>query len=135
MRATSPISAAPSDPYVRRVAAVCDMHQVAVGSPAELAGFLAALDEDKHLAMDFWAVMGKMSEEGSAYLAGSTLNERMLEVVVEAVTGLNVAEVITSSEESLGIVERLSRLLGGEDLNSPVVVDDAPEIERSRCRG
>ncbi len=105
------------------------MHQVAVGSPAELAGFLVALDEDKHLAMDFWAVMGKMSEEGSAYLAGSPLHERMLEVVVEAVTGLNVAEVITSSEESLGTVERLSRLLGGEDLNSPVVIDDAPAIE------
>ena len=95
------------------------MHRVPVGSPAELAGFLTALDEDKHLAMDFWAVMGKMSEEGPAYLAGQPLNERMLEVVVEAVTGLSVAEVITSSEESLGVVERLSRLLGGEDLNQP----------------
>ena len=32
-----------------------------VGSVAEpVAGFLVALDEDKHLAMDFWAVMGKM---------------------------------------------------------------------------
>jgi TonB family protein len=129
MRATSPISAAPADPYVRRLAVVCDMHQVAVGSPAELAKFLVALDEDKHLAMDFWAVMRKMSEEGSAYLAGQPLNERMLEVVVEAVTGQSLAEVITSSEESLEVVERLSRLLGGEDLSSPVVVDIPPKIE------
>lgn len=129
MRATSPISAAPSDPYVRRVAVVCDMHGVAMGSPAELAGFLVALDEDKHLAMDFWAVMGKMSQEGSAYLAGHPLNERMLEVVVEAVTGQSLAEVITSSEESLEVVERLSKLLGGEDQSSPVVVDDSPKIE------
>jgi TonB family protein len=130
MRATSPISAAPADPYVRKVAGVCDMHRVPVGSVAELAGFLAALDEDKHLAMDFWAVMGKMSDEGSAYLAGQPLNERMLEVVVEAVTGLSLAEVITSSEEMLGVVERLSRLLAGEDMNSPaVVVDDAPEVQ------
>ena len=129
MRATSPISAAPADPYVRRVAAVCDMHGVPVGSVAELAGFLVALDEDKHLAMDFWAVMGKMGEEGPAYLAGQPLNERMLEVVVEAVTGQSLAEVITSSEESMGVVERLSRLLGGEDLSSPVLVDDPPKIE------
>ena len=105
------------------------MHGVACGSVAELDGFLTALDEDKHLAMDFWAVMGKMSEEGSAYLAGQPLHERMLEVVVEAVTGQGVAEVITSSEESLGVVERLSRLLGGEDISSPVVVDDAPAVE------
>jgi TonB family protein len=105
------------------------MHGVAVGSVAELAGFLTALDADKHLAMDFWAVMGKMSNESSAYLAGSTLNERMLEVVVEAVTGSSLAEVITSSEESLGVVERLSRLLSGEDINSPVVVDHAPGAE------
>lgn len=128
MRATSPISAAPSDPYVRKVAAVCDMHGVACGSVTELAGFLTALDEDKHLAMDFWAVMGKMSDEGSAYLAGQPLHERMLEVVVEAVTGLSLAEVITSSEEMLGVVERLSRLLAGEDINSPVVVADEPPV-------
>ena len=105
------------------------MHGVAMGSPAELAGFLVALDEDKHLAMDFWAVMRKMSEEGSAYLAGQPLNERMLEVVVEAVTGQSLAEVITSSEESLELVERLSRLLDGEDQSSPVVVDNPPKIE------
>jgi TonB family protein len=135
MRATSPISASPpADPYVRRIAALCDMHRVPVGSPAELAGFLVALDEDKHLAMDFWAVIGKMSDEGSAYFAGTPLHERMLEVVVEAVTGLNVAEVITSSEESLETVERLSRLLGGEDLNSPVV-EDTPAIESPDVEG
>jgi TonB family protein len=135
MRATSPISASsPADPYVRRIAAVCDMHRVPVGSPAELAGFLVALDEDKHLAMDFWAVIGKMNDEGSAYLAGTPLHERMLEVVVEAVTGLNVAEVITSSEESLETVERLSRLLGGEDLNGSIVAD-APAIETADVEG
>ena len=85
--------------------------------------------------MDFWAVIGKMNDEGSAYLAGTPLHERMLEVVVEAVTGLNVAEVITSSEESLETVERLSRLLGGEDLNGPVVVDEAPAIESPEVEG
>ena len=119
MRAASPISVAQTDPYVRRIAAVCDMHRVPVGSPAELGGFLKALDEDKHLAMDFWAVMGKMGEEGSAYLAGLTLNGRMLEVVSEAVTGLRVAELMASGEEARQVVSQVVRLLAGEDLHSP----------------
>ena len=112
---------------MRKIAGVCDMHRVPFGSPEALPGFLSALDEDKHLAMDFWAVMGKMGDESSAYLAGRTLNARMLEVVVEAVTGCGVAEIVASGEESRRVVEQLVRLLAGEDLNSPVVVDDLPE--------
>ena len=102
------------------------MHRVPVGSPAELQGFLTALDQDKHLAMDFWAVMGKMSDEGPAYLAGRTLNARMLEVVVEAVTGLSVADILASGEKPRHVMAQLVRLLAGEDLNSPEVVDDLP---------
>jgi TonB family protein len=105
------------------------MHRVPVGSAAELQGFLTALDEDKHLAMDFWGVMGKMSEEGPAYLAGRTLNARMLEVVVEVVTGSTVAEILASGERPRQVVAQLVRLLAGEDIHSPVVVDGAPEVE------
>jgi outer membrane biosynthesis protein TonB len=129
MRAASPISVAQTDPYVRRIAGVCDMHRVAVGSLAELEGFLKALDEDKHLAMDFWAVMGKMSDEGSAYLAGRTLNAKMLEVVVEAVTGVSVADILAAGEHPRHVVAQLVRLLAGEDIHSPVVVDDGPDVE------
>jgi TonB family protein len=111
------------DPYVRKIASVCDMHGVTVGCPANLAGFMGALDENKHLAMDFWAILARMSDERSGQSAGPSSgasNGRMLAAIVEGVTGRSVAEVAAGGSEQGQLVGRLVSMLAGEDVGSPV---------------
>jgi TonB family protein len=125
------------DPDVRKIASVCDMHGVTFGSPADLAGFMGALDENKHLAMDFWAIVARMSDEQSAQSSrpsresGETLNGRMLEVIVEGVTGRCVAEVTAGDSEQEQLVGRLASLLAGQD----VPAAEAENVESVDARG
>jgi TonB family protein len=128
-----------TDPYVRKIASVCDMHRVPFGSPADLAGFMGALDENHHLAMDFWAIVARMSDEESSPSSrrsgepGETSNRRMLEAIVEGVTGRSVAEVAAGRSEDKQLVRRLASMLAGEDVHRPAA--EAEKVKSVEAQG
>jgi TonB family protein len=143
--------------FVRKIEMVCDMHGVTFGSPANLAGFVQALDGNKHLAMDFWSLVGRMSETAGPSPTGAaasgpaapeqaevtrasaavedvsdgrTANGRMLETIVEGVTGQSVADVIAAGGAARRSVGDLASLLAGEDIYAPEVTPSgAPPAE------
>ena len=78
---------------------------------------MAALETDKHLAMDFWAVVARMTDEESGKSSGPALNGRILEVIVTAVTGQSVSEMIAAGGEKKRYVGDLASMLAGEDIH------------------
>ena len=100
---------------------MCDEHNVKWGTPQKLAGFIGELQSNKHLAMDFWSIVARMSEE-----ATDVGPNRVLEVIVEGVTGRSVAEMMVAGRVERGAVSDLTRLLAGEDVWSPVTA--SPKI-------
>jgi hypothetical protein len=97
------------DAYVRRFRAICAMHGIQVGSRGDLCGFMQKLMEDRHLSMDFWSFVGKLSgREG-----GELSDDQMLAVIVEGVTGGE------SSEEDGRVVDDLRAMLAGVDIQGP----------------
>jgi len=97
------------DAYVRRFHAICAMHGIQVGSRGDLCGFMQRLMEDRHLSMDFWSFVGKLSgREG-----GELSDDQMLAVIVEGVTGGQ------SSEEDVRVVGDLRAMLAGVDIQGP----------------
>ena len=69
--------------YSRKFEAICEMHGIKTGSGEDLEGFLEKLESDRHFAMDFWGLAGKLS----AREGGELSDEQMLALVVEGVTG------------------------------------------------
>ena len=118
---------ASADQFIRKIVVMCDEHAVAWGTPQKLAGFIEALQTNKHMAMDFWSTVARMSDQGS----GVGPN-RVLEVIVEGVTGRSIAEVMVTGRAERGAVGDLTRLLAGEDVWSPVT--ESPVIESSGNR-
>jgi TonB family protein len=107
---------------IRKIVVMCDEHGIAWGTPQRLAGFVRALDGNKHLAMEFWSIVARMNDEDS----GARLEpNQVLEVIVEGVTGRSLAEVIVSGGVERRAVSDLTRLLAGEDVWSPVT--ESPE--------
>lgn len=97
--------------FVGKLRSVCDMHGIATGSLDHLPAFLQKLDEDRRLSMDFWGLVGKLSNRGGGELS----DEQMLTVIVAGVTGdesLDVAD--TRLRHS---VDQLRALLSGVDLH------------------
>jgi TonB family protein len=97
--------------YVEKLRSICDMHGMATGSPDHLPILLQKLKEDRRFSMDFWGLVGKLSNHGGGELS----DEQMLTVVVAAVTGdesLDVAD--TRLRHSL---DELRALLSGVDLH------------------
>jgi TonB family protein len=147
-RSNTNLNSLPGNLYVRKFEMVCDMHGLPFGSPANLTGFVQALDTNKHLAMDFWSLVARMSdadgpatpkpgtdaETGAAaerVSDGRTLNGRLLETIVEGVTGQSVADVISAGGDARRSVGDLASLLAGEDIYAPaglpsVVLPDPP---------
>jgi TonB family protein len=124
VRENSPISSVSVNPYVKKIESVCDMHRVPFGSAEDFAGFMGALHENKHLAMDFWALVARMSEEESGPFSSQSCEpaaDQMLEVIVVGVTGRNVAEIAAGGSEQKQLVGKLASMLAGEDVQSPVV--------------
>jgi Gram-negative bacterial TonB protein C-terminal len=127
MATQSSFSVATIDLLMQRIALVCDKHRVTLGSPAELAGFLTALEHDKLLAMDFWAVIGGMSVEPSrasddlsilsksANAQSEETQEQILEAIVRVITGVSVSEMICAGGQSRQAMEDLKHLMDGRD--------------------
>jgi TonB family protein len=105
------------DHFIRKIVLLCDRHDVAWGTPEKLAEFIRALKDNKHLAMDFWSVVAQMSAETSVV---GPEPHRLLEVIVEGVTGRTVAEVIGVGSAQRQAINDLASLLAGEDIWNPV---------------
>lgn len=100
------------DLYVRKFRAICVMHGVQVGSSGDLCGFMEKLTADRHLAMDFWAFVGKLSSREG----GELPDDQMLAVIVGGITGGD------SSPEDDGLkraVDDLRAMLAGVDIHGP----------------
>ncbi len=100
------------DMYVRKFRSICMMHGVPVGSRKELPAFLRKLIEDRHLAMDFWAFVGKLSDREGGELS----DNQMLGVIVEGITDCDISEQDGGVRR---IVDDLRAMLAGVDIQGP----------------
>jgi periplasmic protein TonB len=103
---------------VNSIASLCATHRIPRGNPLDLGAFLRALRENRHLAMEFWKAVARVSDE-SAGLALVAINGVVLEAVIGAVTGCSVAEMIAAGSEQRRLVGELGSLLAGEDADGP----------------
>jgi TonB family protein len=98
--------------YIKKFRSVFDMHGVHFGSPGNLPDFMQKLAEDRHFAMDFWALTGTLgSKEG-----GQISDEQMLMIIVQGVAG---REIRDSDGDLKEVVKDLTSLLAGVDIHSP----------------
>jgi TonB family protein len=97
------------DLYVRKFRAMCAMHGIQVGSHTDLPGFMQKLVEDRFFGMDFWKLVGKLSDREGGELS----DDQMLAVVVEGVTGGDLTE---DDGEAKRVVDNLRAMLAGVDV-------------------
>jgi TonB family protein len=100
------------DLYVRKFRSICMMHGIQVGSRKELPDFLRKLVDDRHLAMDFWAFVSKLSDREGGELS----DDQVLGVVVEGLTDAEISEVDGGAKRT---VEGLRAMLAGVDIQNP----------------
>ena len=105
---------------VKRFRSLCDMHRIPFGEQTNLSDLVNSLKEDRHFAMDFWAMVGDLS----ARERGSLSDEEMLEVIVE---GSSSAAVATLPKSEKTAVDNLKNLLAGVDVGAPVLPDPIAE--------
>ena len=82
---------------IKKFKTICVMHGVAIGSRADLPGFMQKLVEDRHLAMDFWAFVGKMSSREG----GEFSDDQLLAIVTEGVVGSELSEEDSEAKQAL----------------------------------
>lgn len=87
------------------------MHRVPFGEAGNLRGFVTALKQDRHFAMDFWAMVGDLS----ARERGTLNDDEMLDVLVEGSSGLKISELPLA--QKLAAAE-LKNMLAGIDVGS-----------------
>jgi TonB family protein len=100
------------DKYVRKFRSICTMHGVQIGSRTKLPDFMRKLGDDRHLAMDFWAFIGKLSDREGGELS----DDQMLGVVVE---GITEGEISEEDGGQMRTVDDLRAMLAGVDIKSP----------------
>jgi TonB family protein len=100
------------DLYVRKFRSICMMHGVPMGSLKELPVFLRKLIDDRHLAMDFWGFIGKLSDREGGVLS----DDQILGVIVEGITDCDIAEQDGGAQRTVG---DLRAMLAGVDIQGP----------------
>jgi TonB family protein len=99
------------DLYVEKLRSICDMHGIGTGSRDNLYGFLQRLEEDRRFSMDFWGLVGKLSDREGGELS----DEQMIVVVVAGVTG---DETLDKNDTRFkDAMHELRALLSGVDLH------------------
>jgi protein TonB len=106
----NPLEAAPASRSVREFIAVCARHNIPYGDLNCLPALLRELNVNKHFAMHFWSVVTGMVDKQSAE------PEAVLTAIVQAVTGRTPAEVREAGPAHRILVERLERMLAGQDV-------------------
>jgi TonB family protein len=112
------LSTAPANRNVREFLAICARHNVPYGDLSCLPVLLRELNANKHFAMHFWSAVAGMTEK---HAAGT---DAALAAIVEAVTGRTVGEAREAGPAHRILVERLGRMLNGQDLPA----DDLKEV-------
>src|SRR5258708_683507 len=102
------------DLSVRKFRSICAMHDVQVGSRADLPGFMQKLMDDRHLAMDFWAFVSKLSSREG----GEFSDDQVLALVTEGVAG----ELSEEDDDSKRVLDHLRAMLAGVDVQSPAQI-------------
>jgi hypothetical protein len=97
---------------VKRFQSLCDMHRVPFGDPGNLNDLITNLQQNRHFAMDFWAMVGDFS----ARERGTLSDEEMLEAVVEGSCGMSLAVAEKDYEKPL---HELRQMLAGVDVAAP----------------
>ena len=111
--APSSTDAVDSGRPVREFEAICAKHNLACGAPENLTAFLAALMDNKLLAMNFWSVVARLSDGRH----GPALSqEQILAAIVQAVTGQSKDNTGSAQQ---GQIDQLGRMLAGEDVATP----------------
>lgn len=82
---------------VKKFRTICVMHNVQIGSASDLPGFMQKLTEDRHLAMDFWAFVSKMSSREG----GEFSDDQLLAIVTEGVVGGELSEQDSEAQRAL----------------------------------
>jgi TonB family protein len=100
------------DMYVRKLQSICVMHGVQIGSRTDLPAFMQKLVEDRHLAMDFWAFIGKLSNREGGELS----DDQMLSVVIESIADGAIRQDDVGLKRS---VDDLRAMLAGVDIQGP----------------
>lgn len=107
------------DSHVRKFRVICVTHEIETGSRADIAFFLKKLGADRHLAMDFWSFVGKLSDR-----EGGELNDdQILAVILE---GITQGEISPDDEDLKRAVEDLRAMLAGVDVHGPVQIEPEP---------
>ena len=113
----------PEDRLVRQVVAICAKHGVAYGSPEDLPGFVHALSENKHLAMDFWSMVARIPDSGSPAVTNA---DWQLRIIAEGVTGRTLADLNAMGSAQQASLRQLASLLAGEDVQVTAPPDRKP---------
>jgi hypothetical protein len=106
-----------ANPYAKKIATICMMHGIPSGAGGNLGTFMRALDVDKLLAMNFWSLVVKITDQISTQENGS--NQALLEAISEGVTGLSVAELEAGGGEPKWLIQQMAAMLAGEDIQIP----------------
>jgi TonB family protein len=115
------------DTCVRKLQSICAMHGVPVGSRVDLPGFMKKLVEDRHLAMDFWAFVGKLSNREG----GDLSDDLLVGLIVEAITNDEVWHEDGGLKKN---VDDLRAMLAGVDTQAPVEIAPFPRSDRNSHR-
>jgi TonB family protein len=100
---------------VGQIEAVCFKHSIPCGDPDSLERFVRALHDDKYLAMDFWSLVARLTDQHQ-----SAEPNYLLIAIVEGVTGHGLDDVNASSTTQRLLVRQIAGLLAGEDVQTPL---------------
>jgi TonB family protein len=107
------------DSHVRKFRVICVTHEIQTGPRADVALFLQKLAADRHLAMDFWAFVGKLSDR-----EGGELNDdQILAVILE---GITQGEISPEDADLKQAIEDLRAMLAGVDVHGYVQIEPEP---------
>jgi TonB family protein len=104
------VATAPASRSVREFVAVFARHNVPYGELDCLPTLLRELHLNKHLAMHFWAAVASLTDKQAAN------PQSVAASIVEASTGRTPSEVRDSGPGYAALLDRLERLLAGQDI-------------------
>jgi TonB family protein len=105
------------DLYVKKFRSLFTMHNVGFGSPEDFPHFMVKLAQDRHFAMDFWALTGTLSKREGGELGV----DETLAVIADAVIG---GPIPAGDDGVRVLIDELAALLAGVDLYSPSRLND-----------
>ena len=110
------IEAIPVDRPSREIAAICAKHGIECGSSDSLWDLMQGLDENKHLAMDFWSFVARIGDQNPGNAEDP---DWLLRIIVQGVTGQSLEELNEAGVAQRLPVRKLASMLAGEDVQTP----------------